>query len=182
VYQGPPEEQKQEHRADPVSIQAPLYRAPDGRADLSFFIQEVVDLNSKMVTWKAKLEFTSNLIHKYKQSEAFPSFRMDGLAILAAYHYFINTGKVKCGDQGHFRPNHSAGFSYGIYKTLDQECLILPQEDSDVTNSHVIRLFKQQLPSFADQFMTAVPMTRIRDIAHRNDMPKELKLDIKHRL
>lgn len=25
-------------------------------------------------------------------------------------------------------------------------------------------------------------MTRIRDIAHRNDIPKEMKLDIKHRL
>lgn len=30
--------------------------------------------------------------------------------------------------------------------------------------------------------MVTVPMTRIRDIAHRNDIPKDLKLDIKHRL
>lgn len=30
--------------------------------------------------------------------------------------------------------------------------------------------------------MCAVPMTRIRDIAHRNDIPKDLKNDIKHRL
>ena len=30
--------------------------------------------------------------------------------------------------------------------------------------------------------MQTVPMTRIRDIAHRNDIPKEMKLAIKHRL
>jgi len=30
--------------------------------------------------------------------------------------------------------------------------------------------------------MVTVPMTRIRDIAHRNDIPKDLKEQIKHRL
>jgi phosphoglucan,water dikinase len=30
--------------------------------------------------------------------------------------------------------------------------------------------------------MVTVPMTRIRDIAHRNDIPKDMKLAIKHRL
>ena len=28
----------------------------------------------------------------------------------------------------------------------------------------------------------SVPLTRIRDIAHRNDIPQDLKNDIKHRL
>jgi phosphoglucan,water dikinase len=50
------------------------------------------------------------------------------------------------------------------------------------SNLHIVRLLKTQLPSFADQFMVSVPMTRIRDIAHRNDIPKDLKNDIKHRL
>ena len=30
--------------------------------------------------------------------------------------------------------------------------------------------------------MVTVPMTRIRDIAHRNDIPRDLKEQIKHRL
>ena len=30
--------------------------------------------------------------------------------------------------------------------------------------------------------MVAVPLTRIRDIAHRNDIPQDLKSDIKNRL
>ena len=53
---------------------------------------------------------------------------------------------------------------------------------SNLSNMHIIRLLKAQLPSFADQFMCAVPMTRIRDIAHRNDIPGDLKNDIKHNL
>lgn len=164
------------------SHQPRAYVAPVGKGDMAFFIDEILELNSKNVTWKSKLELTNNLIFKYCEGDSFPSFRMEGLAILSAYLYFINTGKITCGDQGHFRPNHSAGFAYSIYKKLDTDCLILPHEDSTVTNSHIIRLFKQQLPSFADQFMVTVPMTRIRDIAHRNDIPKDLKLDIKHRL
>ncbi len=44
------------------------------------------------------------------------------------------------------------------------------------------RLMLPLLPSFADQFNTAVPLTRIRDIAHRNDMPHELKQEIKHKV
>ena len=50
------------------------------------------------------------------------------------------------------------------------------------TNSFIIRSIKAYLPSFADQFMQTVPLTRIRDIAHRNDIPKDLKNEIKHSL
>ena len=38
------------------------------------------------------------------------------------------------------------------------------------------------LPSFSGEFTCSVPMTRIRDIAHRNDIPQDLKLEIKHTL
>jgi phosphoglucan,water dikinase len=38
------------------------------------------------------------------------------------------------------------------------------------------------LPSSASSFRTAEPLTRIRDIAHRNDIPPELKREIKERL
>jgi hypothetical protein len=36
------------------------------------------------------------------------------------------------------------------------------------------------LPSFGAEFTAAVPLTRIRDIAHRNDIPGDLKNEIKH--
>ncbi len=37
-----------------------------------------------------------------------------------------------------------------------------------------------RLPSFTEAFTASVPLTRIRDIAHRNDIPGDLKQEIKH--
>lgn len=39
-----------------------------------------------------------------------------------------------------------------------------------------------RLPSFSDEFTQSVPLTRIRDIAHRSDIPQDLKREIKHTL
>lgn len=36
------------------------------------------------------------------------------------------------------------------------------------------------LPSFSGDFTCSVPLTRIRDIAHRGDIPHDLKQEIKH--
>lgn len=51
-------------------------------------------MNSKNITWRTKLEVVNNLIEKYKGGghAGFPCFGTEGLAILAAYLYFINTG------------------------------------------------------------------------------------------
>ena len=37
-----------------------------------------------------------------------------------------------------------------------------------------------RLPSFTEEYTASTPLTRIRDIAHRNDIPHELKQEIKH--
>ncbi len=37
-----------------------------------------------------------------------------------------------------------------------------------------------RLPSFTEEYTASTPLTRIRDIAHRNDIPHELKQTIKH--
>ena len=37
-----------------------------------------------------------------------------------------------------------------------------------------------RLPSFTDKFQAKEPLTRIRDIAHRNDIPHDIKKEIKH--
>lgn len=37
-----------------------------------------------------------------------------------------------------------------------------------------------KLPAFSEAFTSSTPLTRIRDIAHRNDIPSELKREIKH--
>lgn len=40
----------------------------------------------------------------------------------------------------------------------------------------VIRKMQPCLPSFKAEFTASVPLTRIRDIAHRNDIPHDLKV------
>lgn len=40
----------------------------------------------------------------------------------------------------------------------------------------VIRKIHPCLPSFKSEFTASVPLTRIRDIAHRNDIPHDLKV------
>ena len=37
-----------------------------------------------------------------------------------------------------------------------------------------------RLPSFTEAYTASTPLTRIRDIAHRGDIPHELKQEIKH--
>lgn len=42
----------------------------------------------------------------------------------------------------------------------------------------VIRKIHPCLPSFKSEFTASVPLTRIRDIAHRNDIPHDLKVGL----
>ena len=104
------------------------------------------------------------MIEQHRQNlDSFPTFMTEGLAVLSAYLYFINSGKITCGDQGHFRPNHQAGFAYNIYKMLDLHCTVVnniydengfvragAETGAIPSNSHIVRLLKTQLPSFAD--------------------------------
>jgi len=40
----------------------------------------------------------------------------------------------------------------------------------------LMRQIQPWLPSFGAEFTSSVPLTRIRDIAHRNDIPHDLKV------
>ena len=42
----------------------------------------------------------------------------------------------------------------------------------------VIRKIHPCLPSFKAEFTASVPLTRISDIAHRNDIPKDIKVTL----
>jgi phosphoglucan,water dikinase len=72
-----------------------------------------LELNETHRTWKEKLEVVSKIVLEYKMR---PGFTSDGLALLSAYLYFINTHQIKCAENGtHFRPNHHAELSYQLY-------------------------------------------------------------------
>ena len=51
------------------------------------------------------------------------------------------------------------------------------------TSNHdllALRRLQPWLPSFTAEFTASVPLTRIRDIAHRSDIPHDLKQELKH--
>ncbi len=56
---------------------------------------------------------------------------------------------------------------------LSLQPILCAREDSE-------HLVMHRLPSFNAQFTASTPLTRIRDIAHRSDIPHELKQEIKH--
>ena len=97
------------------------------------------------------------------------------LVYLAVYLRFIGTGQVSCQEDGHhYRPAHHAIIAREIYDCLSR--IISPQY------VFISRKITPWLPSSGTEFTRAEPLTLIRDIAHRNDIPMEIKSEIKHTL
>jgi len=139
------------------------------KIDFSNFMCKAIEIlgkeNSEAKTWKQKLELINNILHSTELENK-------ELAAIGGYLQLINNGQIKCDENGqHFRPNHHAGLALNIYKLLTGKI--------NKENSFLIKIILKNLPSFSSKFQASVPLTRIRDIAHRGDIPKELKLEIK---
>ena len=107
---------------------------------------------------------------------------LDELANSAIYLQWVSTGVVPCVEGGgHQRPNKAATVGRGIFIAMERAL-----GDSygnpgvDELSRLCCRSILPWLPSFSGSFTQAVPLTRIRDIAHRNDIPSDLKQEIKH--
>ncbi len=125
-----------------------------------------VSANSKFTSWRTRLEWVSTLLESHEALDR------DLLVYIAIYLKFLGTGAINCTEEGgHHRPSHHSKLAEYIYGRL---C-----EIENAENSLVIRKIYPWLPSFDTEFMRAEPLTRIRDIAHRNDIPQELKQEIK---
>ena len=134
------------------------------------FIRALVDNHGKQKSWRGRLQW----IRDRFADAAFVPTRGD-LATLAIYLRFLATGEALCEeDGGHFRPNHHADAAEQIEAGLARV--------STRDNAWILRRVRPYLPSFAEDYRRAEPLTRIRDIAHRNDIPRELKEEIKKRL
>jgi phosphoglucan,water dikinase len=97
------------------------------------------------------------------------------LATVAVYLRYLATGELLCEEDGrHFRPNHHAGAALQIEAALERL--------SGPDTAWIVRRIYPYLPSSGAEFRRAEPLTRIRDIAHCNDIPPDLKREIKHRL
>uniref|UniRef100_A0A6M2ETZ3 CBM20 domain-containing protein n=1 Tax=Populus davidiana TaxID=266767 RepID=A0A6M2ETZ3_9ROSI len=130
------------------------------------------DLNAR--NWWRKLEVVRELLVGSLQSED----RLEALVYSAIYLKWINTGQIPCfEDGGHHRPNRHAEISRLIFRELER---ISSRKDTSPQEVLVIRKIHPCLPSFKAEFTASVPLTRIRDIAHRGDIPHDLKQEIKH--
>lgn len=132
----------------------------------------MVKISNEQKSWRQRLQYVQSIL-----SENVSMFDLGSMCI---YLTWISNGHIKCSeDGGHHRPNHHAHTSLVINQTLHS--LIV----SNATNSivgYIVRKMMPLLPSYGKRFMVSVPLTRIRDIAHRGDIPKDLKLHIKHNL
>lgn len=104
--------------------------------------------------------------------------QLDALANAYIYLQWINTGAIPCVEGGgHFRPNHHAEQAAVIFRSLEW---VIGDPNSEREALLVARKLQTKLPSFTDKFQAKEPLTRIRDIAHRNDIPHDIKKEIKH--
>ncbi len=134
------------------------------------FVNEIVAANRRFLSWQNRLGWVYDVL----TCDTF-DLNIEHLLYIAIYLRFIGTGEVPCGEEGgHHRPWHHAKMAQQIYGRLSN--IITPE------NFFIIRKIYPWLPSFDSAFTRAEPLTRIRDIAHRNDIPGELKKEIKDTL
>lgn len=123
--------------------------------------------------WWQKLEVRELLVGSLAVAN-----RLEALVYSAIYLKWINTGQIPCFEGGgHHRPNKHAEISRHIFRELER---VSGRKDTSSQEVLVIRKIQPCLPSFKAEFTASVPLTRIRDIAHRNDIPHDLKQEIKH--
>ena len=140
------------------------------RAGVDPFSKQLVAMDQKCRSWRQKLDGINALL----QEKTFQPTN-GNLAYLAVYLRFLGTGEISCAEDGrHFRPSHHARLSEQIHERL----LAFATPD----NVFILRKIFPWLPSFDRAFTRAEPLTRIRDIAHRNDISSGLKKEIKQTL
>ncbi len=134
------------------------------------FVKTVVEADRSYRSWRERLSWVSSFFANEELN-----LSMEQLIYLAIYLRFLITREVPCSEDGrHFRPSHHAKMAHRIQESLSR---ITTSE-----NELIIRKIYPSLPSFDSAFIRTEPLTRIRDIAHRNDIPKELKKEIKQTL
>mmetsp|Transcript_4360 Transcript_4360/g.15113 ORF Transcript_4360/g.15113 Transcript_4360/m.15113 type:complete len:1131 (+) Transcript_4360:97-3489(+) len=132
--------------------------------------------------WRSKLELVASLLLTAgAEADTARADFQEALALSAVYLQWVSTGTVRCvEDGGHQRPNSIALKSRDIFLALER--LMISDGHAPSSSVLIARRLQPWLPSFAAAFTVSVPMTRIRDIAHRNDIPQDLKKEIKYTL
>jgi phosphoglucan,water dikinase len=143
---------------------------PDSSIQDDPFFRELIEAARTFRSWRQRLQWLRDRL----ADSAF-SLTPSRLALLAVYLRLLATGELPCQeDGGHYRPNHHAEAALRIESALER----IDDRDS----AWIARRLYPYLPSWGDSFRRGEPLTRIRDIAHRNDIPPDLKREIKTRL
>lgn len=138
----------------------------------------IVEGDEKAASWLQKLSMMKSVL----VDEA-PRLRPSESTLTPAYVYlqWVSTGAIPCVEGGgHYRPNHHANLAQLMFRSLEWAIEEAPGKCK--TQALVARRLQTKIPSFDKEFTASVPLTRIRDIAHRSDIPHELKQEIKHTL
>ncbi len=144
------------------------------------FVTALVDANKRSRSWREKLAAVQELLaDQLSVAQPDPQKEADvvlrNLVDVAIYARFLAAGQIHCEEDGrHFRPAHHSRIAQNIQEQLVRY--------SNPPFTFVTRQIYPWLPSTDQRFQSAEPLTRIRDIAHRNDIPSELKREIKETL
>lgn len=159
-------------------------------AQLDSFEKALVHMHGEKKSWRLRLNFVRRAFSDapFAASIGFVPHSVDCLVTVSTYLTFLSTNQLACSEEGgHHRPCHAALEAQQIEAALD--ALLHPPAGADADAdappafaAFVARSIYPQLPSHASQFTASVPLTRIRDIAHRGDIPHEMKQEIKHTL
>jgi len=134
------------------------------------FLDALVSADREASSWREKLLRVLALL---SDTEFFPS--RENLVYLATYLRFLGEGRIACAEDGrHMRPGNHANLARLIEELLTE---VAAPEDA-----FILRKIHPWLPSYDEAFTRREPLSRIRDIAHRGDIPGELKKEIKHTL
>jgi phosphoglucan,water dikinase len=152
-----------------AATESPRIDEVSNGADEGIFAARLAKGNAQQRSWREKLEFVRSLVGEPQK------LSIEDLVYLAVYLRFLGTGEVPSVEDGrHYRPSHAAMASIEIQDQL--------AKITDPAKEFVLRKILPWLPSSGQAFTRAEPLTRIRDIAHRNDIPEDLKREIKNTL
>ncbi len=131
------------------------------------FVIALAEVNSLCRSWREKLDAVRGLL-----AEGPTPLTETQLVDITVFLRFLSTGQIHCEEDGrHFRPGHHARIARQIQERL--------AEIHDPSLRFLVRRIHPWLPSSGEAFQSAEPLTRIRDLAHRNDIPAALKREIK---
>eukprot|EP00923_Selenidium_pygospionis_P007777 GHVN01013240.1.p1 GENE.GHVN01013240.1~~GHVN01013240.1.p1 ORF type:complete len:1179 (+),score=282.88 GHVN01013240.1:143-3679(+) len=169
--------------------QSLLHNSDAGEEPPSLTVKTIAEGNKTAGSWRKKLELIRSVLGDLDLNrsnfEKNASTAIETLAACSVFLSLVSAGTIHCSeDGGHHRPSHHSTISRDLFLKLEAMGADLVAIDN--VKAHILRLLIRKihptLPSFSDEFTSAQPLTRIRDIAHRNDIPRELKEELKHKI